>query len=109
MLGELPYRAEGLLRHAFAAGVEIFGFTTAFLRGLGFFSLHNLTVTSTLLSKFDFEAVWIPLGASAFAAAPIPFRPSTFRREGTQPGPMFGDRISRIGFSFARTSALAFG
>jgi hypothetical protein len=44
MPGELPCRAEGLLSHAFAVGAEIFGFTTAYLRGLGFFSPLDFTI-----------------------------------------------------------------
>ena len=62
----------GLVGPRIAVGAEILGFTTAFLRGLGFFSLSSLTTHPTLVSGFYLAAEWTPSGTSAFAAAPFP-------------------------------------
>ena len=54
-----------------AVGAEILRFTAAFLLGLGFFSLSDLAIHPIFFSRFHRATVRIPLGASAFAAAPF--------------------------------------
>ena len=73
----LPRR--GLVGPCIAVGAEILGFTAAFLRGLGFFSLSDLAIHPDLESWFYHAAVGIPLGTSAFAAAPCLLCPRALR------------------------------
>ena len=73
----------GLIRSRIAVGAEIFGFTTAFLRGSGFFSLSESCDPIPFFSSRCYRATARnPLGTSTFAAAPLPLRPSPFRKEG---------------------------
>jgi len=99
----------GLIRSRIAVGAEILGFTTAFLRGSGFFSLSESCDPIPFCLRGDtaqrpgirwahrlspqrlFRFDQLPCGRKVFTV------------------PMFGDRISRIGFSFAEAHAFAFG
>ena len=65
----LPCRAEDGLGRAYAVGAEVFRFTAASLRGLGFFSLADLTIHPILLPRFYLATVRNPSETSVFAAA----------------------------------------
>jgi len=51
-LGQLPFQAWFPMWDRGLEGADILGFTAAFLRGLGFFSPSDVTIQSTLSSRF---------------------------------------------------------
>ena len=99
----------GLIRSRIAVGAEILGFTTAFLQGSGFFSLSESCDPIPISSR----GVTVQRPGFRWAHRLSPQRLCRFdqlpcgRKVFTVP--MFGDRISRIGFSFAEAHAFAFG
>ena len=97
--GSLPYRAEGCLDHAVAAGAEIFRFTAAFLRGLRSFSSSDVTIHSPeSLARFYLAAGRIRQG-HRLSPQLLDHRFPFSYEGGKRMGPMFSGYAWRIGSS----------